>query len=182
MRELSLHILDVVQNSIAAEATLVQIRIEEDTERDRLVIEIEDNGKGMDPDMVRKVTDPFVTSRTTRKVGLGLSLFKAAAESCDGYFEIESEVGKGTRVKAVFRHSHIDRVPLGNMVDTVYSLIVLNPDVDIVYSHGVDGRHWVLDTRDVKRQLDLDTLSHPEVLNWVREYLVEGMKYIYEEG
>lgn len=180
MRELALHILDIVQNSIRAQATLIEITIDEDIPNDRLLIEIKDNGQGMEPELLAKAADPFVTTRKTRKVGLGLALFKAAAEACDGKFQVESQVGKGTLVRAVFRYHHIDRVPLGNIADTVYSLIVLNPQVDFRYSHTVAGRGWVLDTRDVKAKLGLDSLHHPQVLGWLREYLVKGINYISE--
>lgn len=180
MRELALHILDIVENSIRAKATRVEIAVDEDIVRDTLAIEIKDNGQGMDAEFLRKATDPFVTTRQTRKVGLGLALLKAAAEACDGKFCINSEVGRGTVVQALFRYSHIDRMPLGNVADTVYTLIVLNPQVDFRYSHTFSGRSWVLDTRDVKERLELDSLAYPEVLGWVRDYLSEGINYIYK--
>ncbi len=182
MRELSLHILDIVQNSIAAGASLVRILVTEDTRQDRLVIEIGDNGRGMSPELVAAVTDPFVTSRTTRKVGLGIPLFKAAAESCAGSFILWSQEGSGTKVKATFQRSHIDRMPLGDMASTIYTVIVLNPHIDVVYTQTLDGGSFTLDTREVKQQLEMDTLSHPQVLSWVREYLKEGVESINREG
>ena len=121
MRELSLHILDIIQNSIAAEADLIKLYIEKDYEEDELVIEIIDNGSGMDPEEKENVLDPFVTSRTTREVGLGLPLFKEAALQCAGDFNLDSAVGEGTELKAVFQLSHIDRAPVGDIVGTVIS-------------------------------------------------------------
>ena len=115
MRELSLHILDIAQNSIKAEAECLRIAVIEDLINDKLTIKIKDDGTGMDADTVKKVVDPFYTTRTTRKVGLGIPLFKLSAEQCGGYFEIKSQLGIGTEITAVFKHSHIDRVPLGNM-------------------------------------------------------------------
>jgi len=138
MEDLSLHILDVAENGITAGAGLVRITIEEDTEQDRLTLVIEDNGRGMEPDFLAKVLDPFVTTRTTRKVGMGLSLLQQAAAEADGDLKVESSPGRGTSVKVAMRHSHIDRKPLGDMAATMITLIEGNPDVDFFYIHKKD--------------------------------------------
>ncbi len=119
MREISLHIMDIAENGITAGADCIQIVVDEARNENRLKIEIKDNGKGIPKNMVDKAIDPFVTTRTTRRVGLGLSLLKTAAERCDGEFVLASEPGKGTRIKAIFQYDHIDRAPLCDMASSV---------------------------------------------------------------
>jgi len=129
--ELSLHILDVLENAIEASATRVELSIEEDLEGDRLAIEVVDNGKGMDEGTLARVLDPFFTTRRTRHVGLGLPLFAAAAERCNGALHVESQVGQGTRVVATFQHSHIDRAPLGDVKGTLLAFLMAERPVDL---------------------------------------------------
>lgn len=175
MKELALHILDIAQNSIHAQATEIEITVIEDTNKDELKIEIRDNGIGMDGEMLKKVLDPFVTTRTTRKVGLGLSLFKAAAQRCEGDLIIDSKKGKGTVVTATFKHSHIDRAPLGNMADTIISLILSNENIDYIYTHFLNNEKFFLSTKDIKKALGNLSITEVEVLSWLREYINEGL-------
>jgi hypothetical protein len=153
--------MDIVENGIAAGAALIEIRMEEDRKGNRLRMTIRDNGRGIPADLLHKVLDPFYTTRTTRRVGLGLSLLRDAAKRCDGDFQIESKEGKGTEVSTSFRLDHIDLAPLGDMASSVVSLIMGNTDVDFVYTHDVDGKVFRMDTREVKKELDLGL--HPEV-------------------
>lgn len=176
MREISLHILDIVQNSISAGASLVSISVCENTESDSFKVIISDNGKGMDSDMVKKVTDPFTTSRSTRKVGLGIPLFKLAAENTGGSFRISSEVGQGTEVCADFVRSSIDRQPLGDISGTLLGLFTSYEDTDFLYRHTVDERSFEADTRELKRVLGGISFSEPSVFKWLSEYLSEGEK------
>ena len=179
MRELSLHILDIVQNSVSAGASPIQIAIREDSKADRMSIDIIDNGRGMTRTQVSKVSDPFFTSRTTRKVGLGIPLFKMAAEQAGGDFSIESIPGKGTTVKATFGLTNIDRAPLGNMVATVNVLIRCNPKIDFIYHREKDDRSFTLDTRELRKELGVEVpLDAPEVLEWVDGYLKENTEQI----
>lgn len=183
MKDLSLHILDLSQNSISAGASLVEISIIENTKADRLTICIEDNGKGMDKDFVEKVKDPFVTTRTSRRVGLGIPLMMAACRRCEGDLVIESEKNAGTRLTAEFKHSHIDRAPIGNMAETMLSLILAgseaNRTVDFIYRHIIDERDFCLDTREIRTALGNDiSLGEPEVLMWIKDYINEGLKNI----
>jgi hypothetical protein len=171
MEDLSLHILDVVENSTAAGATLVEIRIREDREQDRLVITIRDNGRGMSPEMVARVRDPFTTTRTTRRVGLGLALLDQAAREADGALDVRSSPGRGTEVVASFRHGHIDRRPLGDMAATMVSLLLGNPGVDFVYESNAGGAAVELDTRELREQLGDVPLTRPDVLNLIRRLL-----------
>ncbi len=173
MREISLHILDIVQNSLAAGAANVTISVKEDLDDDVLELIIEDNGCGMDEEKLKKVLDPFYTTRTTRKVGLGLSMLQANAEACGGELTIDSVPNKGTVVKAVFQHSHIDRVPLGDMVATLIALVAGYPEVDFLYSHSVDKKDFIFSTKEIRDVLEDTSLDHPEVLSWLKDYLSE---------
>ncbi|HHZ17070.1 MAG TPA: ATP-binding protein [Clostridia bacterium] len=173
MREIALHILDIVQNSLAAGARNIWIDILEDTPKDRLVVRIKDDGRGMDEETVRKAADPFYTTRKTRKVGLGLPLLQANAQACEGDLKIASMPGKGTTIEAVFRLSHIDRPPLGDMAATMVSLLAGSPDVDFFYDHQYNEKVFSCNTVEIREKLDGLSLQHPEVLGWLREYFEE---------
>ena len=173
MQELSMNILDVAQNSVAAGASLVEITVEERPREDLLRIVIADNGRGMTPDQVRRVTDPFYTTRTTRKVGLGIPFFKMAAELSGGGLVIESRPGEGTRVEATFGLGSIDRMPLGNINETVAALIQGSPQLDFLYTRRLEDREMVLDTREFREVLGEIPLDAPEVARFIREYLEE---------
>ncbi|HOK53383.1 MAG TPA: ATP-binding protein [Armatimonadota bacterium] len=178
MREISLHILDIVQNSIAAGATRVVIGAEADNNRDLLHIYIKDNGRGMSPEMIEKVRSPFCTTRTTRKVGLGIPMLVAASEMCEGGVQIRSEPGKGTEIEATFRLSHIDRMPFGDIISTIISLVAANPELDIRYEQTVNGELFCLDMADVRRELGDVPIQSPPVLGWLKDYLNEGIGQI----
>jgi hypothetical protein len=182
MKELSLHILDMVQNSIYAGASSISIEINEDISRDTLTIAVEDDGNGIDRQAIEKVKDPFYTSRTTRKVGLGIPLLMAAAKRCEGDLTIDSTVGKGTRITAFFKYSHIDRAPLGNIWDTISGIIACNEKVDFVYTHIYDGRKLKLDTKEVRGILGEVPISAPDVIQWISNYISEGIKSISGGG
>lgn len=175
MQDLSLHILDIVENSLRAGAKKVEIRIEEDLHKNRLTIEIKDDGQGMDEERQASALDPFFTTKKTRRVGLGLPLFQESCQMCNGEFLLESQPGKGTKVRAVFPHAHIDRKPLGNLGETLIALIVGHPEVDIFYEHKRDGVQFVLDTREIKEQLEGVPLNDPEVISFLRSYINSQM-------
>lgn len=174
MQELSMNVLDVAENSVAAGATLTHITLALEPAQHRLTLTIADNGKGMPPEMVARVTDPFCTTRTTRKVGLGLPFLKMAAELTGGTLTITSEVGKGTEVTAVFTLGHIDLMPLGDMAGTVAALMQCNPDIDFVYTVTRDAQTFTADTRELRAVLDGVSFAVPEVALWLREYLQEN--------
>lgn len=180
MRDLSLHILDLSQNSISAGADLVQVTVNEDKKADRLTICIEDNGRGMDKDFLERVMDPFVTTRTSRKVGLGIPLMQAACKRCEGDLIIESKKNVGTKLTATFKHSHIDRAPMGDMAETMVSLVLAGSNgsktVDFVYRHIIDHRDFCLDTREIRTALGSNvTLAEPDVLMWIKDFINEGL-------
>ena len=171
--ELSLHILDVAENSVRANASLIAIEVLADTAGDLLTISIEDDGCGMDEQMAAQVSDPFFTTRTTRKVGLGVPLFRFAAQSAGGWFRLSSTPGRGTRVEAAFVLSHIDRMPLGDITGCVHDLIVFHPNVDFLFTYSYNGKSFQLDTRQMRELLGGVALDTPEVSDWIREYLRE---------
>ncbi len=146
MQDLSLHVLDIVENSIRAGAMEVEININEDTGADLLEIGIQDDGAGMDQATLEKALDPFFTTKTVRKVGLGLSLFREAARATGGDMTVQSKPGKGTSVRATFQHSHIDRQPLGDLVKTLEILIIANPEVRFRYYHRENGEEHRFDS------------------------------------
>lgn len=174
MTELSLNVLDVVENSTRAGASLIEIDVTIKNAEDTLTIKINDNGCGMDKYQVLAVTDPFFTTRTTRKVGLGVPFFKYAAESTGGSFDIDSAVGEGTRVTAVFGLSNIDRMPLGDMAGTIQTLVCCHPDIDFIYRYAYDEKGFTMDTREFREILGGVPLNAPEVLEYVKSYLKEN--------
>lgn len=170
MEDLSLHILDIAENGIMAGATLIEIHIVEDREADLLKITIRDNGHGMDADMLKAATDPFVTTRTTRPVGMGLPLLKQAAQEAEGDLRIDSEPGKGTEVVATFKESHIDRRPLGDMAATLTALIMRDAHLDIVYSANLIDQEVEVDTRSIRKALDGTLpIQDPAVIRLIRD-------------
>lgn len=178
MRELSLNVLDVAQNSISANASLIEIEVLENTAEHTLLIGIYDNGKGMTKQQTANVQDPFFTTRTTRKVGMGIPLFKLAAEQTGGSLEITSQVGVGTKVKALFKTDSIDFTPLGDINATVIMLITMNTDRDFIYRFGIDENEFILSTAQLKEMLGGVPLSEPSVAAWIKEYLQEQTEFI----
>ena len=178
MKELSLNILDIAENSVKAKAPLTEIRIDE-TEK-TLTIAVIDNGCGMTHEILEKVTDPFYTTRTTRKVGLGIPFFKMEAEMTGGTFSISSKSEKehpadhGTKIEATFMKDHIDYIPLGDVVSTMTTLIQGHPESDFLFHHVFPGGEAFLDTREIRKELGPDVpLSEFEVITWIGEYLKE---------
>lgn len=178
MREISLHILDIAQNAISAGADSLRVAIIEDISGDRLVVRIKDDGCGMDAVTLERAQDPFYTSRTTRKVGLGIPMFKASAEITNGSFRMDSQPGIGTDIEAVYQHSHIDRMPLGNMADTLIAIIMSDPDMELVYTHCYEGRKFTLYTKEVRKLLGDVPITTIDVITWLREYIAEGLEEI----
>ena len=178
MKDISLHILDIAENSIRANASLVNILMTVDETKDELVVIIQDNGCGMSKEILDHVKSPFTTSRTTRNVGLGIPLFCASCENTGGSLDVRSEPGKGTTLTARYRYAHIDRPPFGDIAETVCTLCVMNPQIDIVFSCRKNDT-FVYDTRDIKTTLDGLPITHPEVIKFLRDYLNEGIIQVF---
>ena len=180
MQEISLNILDIAENSIRANATLIEVIIEETPSDDVFSFTVKDNGCGMDEEMVKRVSDPFVTTRTTRKVGLGISLLKSLAQQAGGDIKLESEVGVGTVIRADFSYNHIDRQPLGDISAVMVSLISMNPAIDFVYTHSFEEEKFQLDTRELRKILGEEvSFSEISVAQWIGEYINENLTEIY---
>jgi anti-sigma regulatory factor (Ser/Thr protein kinase) len=171
MEDISLHILDIVENSINAGATLVKIRITEKSSEDIFTVRVEDNGRGIPQEHLREALDPFYTTRTTRKIGMGLALLAQSARETGGDINISSAANKGTVVEARFRPGHIDMRPLGDIADTLIVLITGNPRVDFDFSYVKDGRECKFDTREIKAELDGVPINSAAVTVHLRSHL-----------
>ena len=175
MEELSLHLLDLIQNSVKAGASLIEIIITE--KAGLLTIELNDNGCGMSEEFLQRVESPFTTTRTTRKVGLGIPLFKQAALMAGGDFGIFSRQGEGTRIKASFEINNIDRAPMGDLAGTILGQVLstpVTPDYRLLYA--VEDASFEFDTREIRRQLEGVPLDAPNVIAWMKDYLEEGIR------
>lgn len=173
--------MDLAQNSISAKAGLIEISVIENPADDTLTVSIADDGKGMSKDQLSAVTDPFFTTRTTRKVGLGVPFFKMAAEMSGGSFEISSQPGKGTRLSGSFGLTNIDRMPLGDINSTIAMLIYCNPGIDFVYNRRRGKKGFVLDTRELRNVLGGVALNTNEVTLWIKEFLNDGENEINQD-
>jgi len=178
MLELAAHILDIAENSVRAGAKLIKIDIEEDTAKDFLSIKIIDDGQGMKKEEIKKVLDPFYTTKTVRRVGLGLPLLADAAQRAGGSLQIKSEKDKGTTVKATFGLSHMDRQPMGDIIGTLIVLIAGNSAVDFLYRYKRNNQHFQMDTRKIRKEISDVPINHPEILKYIRGVLEEGFDEI----
>ena len=183
MREIALHLLDIAENSVAAESKNISIHVHEDLLHDRLSASVIDDGRGMDAKTAQQVQDPFYTTRTTRNVGLGIPLLKLAAEMAEGSFSLQSEPGKGAWVEAEFRHSHIDRMPLGDLSSTFLTLLISHPQIDWTFLYRVteknkQSRDFIFESAELKSELGDISLTEPEVLMFVRGLFEEGLESV----
>ncbi len=181
MREIALHLMDIAENSVAAEAQNICIEVHEDLQSDLLTASITDDGYGMDAETAKRVLDPFYTTRTTRKVGLGIPLLKLAAEMCEGGLSLITESGKGAKIEARFRHSHIDRMPLGDIASTYLALLVSHPQIHWVFIYQTTDKYgnvdnFEFDDTELKNELGDMPLTEPEILKFVRGLIEEGIQ------
>lgn len=179
MEELALHLLDILENALAAGARQIHITIDEDKDRDLLTVIIQDDGRGMGAEEVRRATDPFYTTRTTRKVGLGLSLFEATAKQCDGALSLASQPGRGTRVVATMRLSHPDLPPLGDIGATIAAALCREEPVDLVYRHRRGAGEFRFSSAWLRLHLGEIPLNCGPVLDWVQRYINKGLAELY---
>jgi hypothetical protein len=183
MREIALHVLDIAENSVAAESKNVSIHVHEDLFHDRLTACVIDDGRGMDAATAQQVQDPFYTTRTTRIVGLGIPLLKLAAEMADGSFSLQSDVGQGTWVEAEFRHSQIDRMPLGDLASTFLTVLISHPQIDWTFLYRVtdenkQSRDFLFESAALKSELGDFSLTEPEVLTFLRGIFEQGIEEV----
>ncbi|MDR1704739.1 MAG: ATP-binding protein [Clostridiales bacterium] len=181
MRDMSMHIMDICQNSIKAQARHIKISVVEDAARDIFSFTITDDGCGMSPELLKKVRDPFTTSRTTRKVGLGIPMLEQTCQQCGGRLELESEVGKGTTLTAIMGFHSIDRPPMGDIGASLLAMIIPNENegFELVYEHKRSGKTFLLDTAELKAALDGVPMSEPSVMQWISGFIKEGLDELY---
>ena len=178
MKTLSDHILDIVQNSLNAKSTLVEIQVEMDRKNDLCTIKIKDNGCGMSADILKEATNPFFTTRKTRKVGLGLSLLKQNAEMANGRFSIHSEPGKGTQVEAVFQLSHIDRPEMGDIWDTLYLTMLASKHVELVYEHKTNKGSFRFSSGEIRKSVEGVSMQKPEIKEAITDFIKNNITEI----
>ncbi|MBO7489103.1 MAG: ATP-binding protein [Bacteroidales bacterium] len=179
MKELAMHVYDLMENSTAANSTEVKLTIRDSLKDNIYAFTIEDNGKGMTPEFMAKVTDPYTTSRTTRKVGLGLPLIKMNTENCGGGMKLQSEVGKGTRLDFWFQHNHWDRPPMGDLAGTIVMLCAAHEDIHIIYKHITDEDEFVFDTDEIHEALDGMSMNDVKVMGWLKDMVQENLEAIH---
>lgn len=175
MDEIASHIMDIVANSLTAGAHNISVLIEKDNERSLFILDIKDDGVGMDSEMAQKVQDPFFSTKTGRKVGLGIPLLKGTAETTGGTFSLTSEPGRGTQIRVTFNANHPDLPPLGNLKDTILVLAVGNPEVNFLFKYKNNIKEFVLDTAEVKDLLGGVPINYPEVISFLSKYLDEHL-------
>ena len=178
MKELSLHVYDLMENSIAAKASLIELTIIDSLKDNIYSFMIKDNGKGMSQDFLAKVTDPWTTTRTTRKVGIGLPLIKMNTELGGGGMNIESEVGKGTTLRFWFQHDHIDRAPMGDLAGTIVMLCAQHEEIHYIYRHITDEGEYTFDTDEVKEALDGMSMNDINIIKYLKEMIQENLEEI----
>lgn len=177
MEEICAHILDITANAVTAGAGHVAVTIEEDRNNNLLSVTFKDDGRGMDEEMVKKVVDPFFSTKKGKKVGLGIPLLKGTAETCGGKFRLASRPGQGVDISASFQLDHPDLPPLGNLKDTILVLVIGNPDVDFSFSYTVDGRTFSLYTRQIREMIGSVPINHPDIVKFLTEYLDEKLQF-----
>jgi len=180
MNDLSLFILDIVQNSFTANSTLVELIIDENKDDNLLTIKIIDNGCGIKEKDLIKITDPFYTTRKTRNVGLGIPLFKEICERANGDLDIKSTHKLGTTIEATMEYNHIDRLPLGNIAESIYTLFI-NDYADVSYIHFINNKKFELKTIDMKSILDGLSIKNYKVMQWLKDYIDQELHKIEEE-
>lgn len=186
MREIALHLLDIAQNSVAAQSRSISVQVIEDLFHDRMIVSVSDDGNGMDSQTVQQVQDPFYTTRMTRSVGLGIPLLKLAAEAAGGNLRLHSQPGKGTWMQAELQHSHIDRMPLGDLPATCLSLLVSHPQINWTFLYRVvdpdeHSRDFLFESAALKRELGNISLTEPEVLAYLRNLFEEGIRSVAQQ-
>ncbi|MBI5409773.1 MAG: ATP-binding protein [Nitrospirae bacterium] len=169
MKDLSLHILDIAENSINAGATEIRIKTVEDTRKNVLQLEVSDNGKGMDEETLKNVRDPFFTTKACKRTGLGIPLLAQSAKECNGALTIKTGKGEGTTINVYFQYDHIDRKPLGDIGTTLIVLIASKPDIDFIYEHRRNDDSYLLNTADIKKELGDVPINSPEVIRIIKD-------------
>lgn len=178
MKDLALHILDLLQNSVSAGSTIIKLKIDEHPSEDKYSLLLTDNGKGMDADTLKLATDPFFTTRTTRKIGLGLPLMKQNAERTGGFMHINSQTGKGTEVAVEFSHSHIDRLPAGDIAGVFALTASSYSNIDFIYIHTTTKGTFVFESDEIKNTLGDVPINNPQVIAFMKDLIRDNLAEI----
>ena len=181
MQDIAMHVLDIGMNSLKADSSEVKIILKEDTNSSKISFIIIDNGKGMDGMELKNAQDPFYTTRTTRRFGLGIPFIKAAAEICGGKFLLESIKGEGTRLVAEFDSSNIDCPPIGNIPDAIVCLMVFDETINLIYQYNYNDLEFIVSTNELKKELEDVAISEPAIQLWLTEYIKENMERLKKE-
>ncbi|MBR2824765.1 MAG: ATP-binding protein [Solobacterium sp.] len=181
MEDLAMHILEILMNSIHACAKNIKFIVQDSTINDKISMSVEDDGKGMSSEQVQKISSPFMTGRSTRKVGLGVAFLKGLTEQCNGDFLVESEVGKGTRVLASVQKSFIDTPPMGNLGEIIMECIQANEEIDYIFHYMTDTNEFVFNTKEIKKELDGVSILEPSILLWIKDYVNQQVNMIKED-
>ena len=178
MKDISLHLLDIIRNSVKSGADRIGITIKDERKKNRFVMQISDNGSGIPEDMMSKVTDPFCTTSANKKTGLGLPLLKQNAEQTGGRLMISSNIKKGTTVKAVFHPDHIDMIPHGDIAATLRVIIASEPDINFKYTHFINEKGFEINTALIRKAIGGVSINSPEVLDYITDYIENNIKDI----
>ena len=182
MEDLAMHLIEILMNSIHALAKHISVVIKDSEKEDVIDVTVCDDGKGMSKEMVEKVTSPFTTSRTTRKFGMGLAFLKGLCELCNGFYTLESELGRGTTIHFSIQKSHIDAPPLGDLGEMSMAVIQANEEIQYTLTYKTDQKEFHFSTDEVKAQLDGLSLLEPSILLWIKEYINQGVNLIEEDA
>ncbi len=180
MEDLAMQMLEIIMNSIHANARKIRIEITDSERDDSVAMEIADDGRGMNQALLQRVADPFTTTRTTRKIGMGVPFMKGLTEQCGGSFDIKSVLGEGTVVSASVQRDHIDLPPMGDIGEMIMYAIQANENTDIELYYTTDNDRFVFSSSEVRQQLEGISLVEPDVLLWIKEYINEGITHAKE--
>ena len=181
MEDIAMQILELLMNSIQAGASHIWLTVHDSILENRISVHLEDDGRGMSEEFVARVTDPFTTTRKTRKVGMGVAFFKGLTEMCNGSFEIHSREGTGTLINANMQKDWIDTPPLGDLGEMMMYCIQANENISYVLTYSTDKNQFVFQSDEVKELLAGVSLQEPEILIWIKEYINEGIEHVKED-
>ena len=182
MQDLAMQIMEIMQNSISAHASAITLQFTDSMKDNRITFKISDNGSGMSEDTVKKITNPFITSRMTRKIGMGLAFLKQTCDQCDGSLEIVSRLQKGTAVTAVLRRDCIDTPPTGDLGELMMECIQANEKIAYRFEYRSDQGCFSFDTDSVVKELDGVSICEPNILLWIKEFVNQGIQQAKEES
>lgn len=182
MQDMAMQIMEIMMNSIHAKPSRIQLKISDSAKDNKISFTVQDNGSGMSEEMVKKITDPFVTTRTTRKIGMGVAFLKEMCEQCKGALNIRSSPGKGTEVEASVQKDCIDTPEMGDLGELMMECVQADETIEYSFTYSTDTGQFVFQTDEVRKQLADVSLLEPSVLLWIKEYINQGIQQAKEES